>query len=99
MINTVYTILYTLYEMNCNIHNMQVCHSFLAGAALGNGNVIHMNKSTLQQDCTHESPYIEYDSVGVPASNETVEFNNSLYSDIGPVTVTETTIYETVSTC
>jgi hypothetical protein len=53
---------------------------------------------------TYESPYSQYDSVTngepPPPRKETLaEFDNPLYSDSGPVTFSETTLYETVSLC
>ena len=63
------------------------------------GNGIHSNKSALQQDGVYDLPSTEYELVGPhPSCNDTLlEFDNPLYSDVGPVTFTETNTYESVS--
>ena len=65
-----------------------VIYSLTAGIpASGNGNGIHCNKSTRQQNAIYESPSAEYESVGSP--NKLTAFHNPVYSDTGPVTVSE----------
>ena len=51
---------------------------------------------------TYESPYTQYDTVSSdeapPRHKQTLaEFDNPLYSDTGPVSFSETTLYESVS--
>ena len=61
---------------------------------------IHGNIPAVLDGTTYESPYSEYDSVATagPSHKETVaEFDNPLYSDTGPVTISESTVYESVS--
>ena len=63
------------------------------------GNIIHCNKSALQQNGVKDLPSTEYELVGPHTSckDTLLEFDNPLYSDMGPVTFTETNIYESVS--
>ena len=63
------------------------------------GNGIHSNKSALQQDGVYDLPSTEYELVDPHSScNDTLlEFHNPLYSDVGPVTFTETNTYGSVS--
>ena len=90
------------------IHELSVtCGMCCAGCAgRTNGIAIHgtITNSAVQSEETYESPYSQYDSVTngepPPPRKETLaEFDNPLYSDTGPVTVSETTPYETVSLC
>ena len=63
-----------------------------------NGNTAVHFKSALQQNGVYVPPSTEYDLVGpCPSRKETLEFDNPLYSDTGPVTFTESNLYESVS--
>ena len=70
---------------------------------MSNGVVIHGNITTsaVEAERTYESPYSQYDTVAngePPPRKETMaEFDNPLYSDTGPVTFSESTLYESVS--
>ena len=87
------------------IHELSVtCGAGCEGRT--NGIAIHgtITNSAVQSEETYESPYSQYDSVTngepPPPRKETLaEFDNPLYSDTGPVTLSETTLYETVSLC
>lgn len=62
--------------------------------------MIHGNKSTLEQGGIFNSTYTDYDSVApdqITHCKETIGFDNPLYSDTGPVTLSETVMYESVS--
>ena len=59
-----------------------------ASPVSGNCSGIHCNTSTQQQDAIYDSPSAEYELVG---SLNT--FHNPLYSDTGPVTVSECVYY------
>ena len=52
-----------------------------------NGSGIHCNKSTQQQDAIYDSPSAEHELDCSP--NKSITFQNPLYADTGPVTVSE----------
>ena len=56
-----------------------------------NGSGIHCNTSTQQRDAIYDSPNAEYELVDSP--NKSIAFNNPLYSDTGPVTVSACVYY------
>ena len=82
-------------------HSVCVC-CVCAGVHGGSDGVvaIHGNIPAVLDGTTYESPYSNYDSMATagPSHKETVaEFDNPLYSDTGPVTFSESTVYESVS--
>ena len=65
-----------------------VIYSLTAGNPVSeNGHGIHCNKYTAQQNTIYDSPSAEYELVDSP--NMPTAFHNPVYSDTGPVTVSE----------
>ena len=72
----------------------------------GSGNVVIHGTIPAVLDSTYDSPYNDYDSVACTDSTApgrtgkdtaaATEFDNPLYSDTGPVTFSEVTLYESV---
>ena len=61
---------------------------------------IHRNIPTMLERTTYESSFSDCDSMATNGQSrkETVaEFDNHLYSNTGPVTFSESTVYESVS--
>ena len=65
-------------------------------------NTLHCNKSALEQESVKDAITATYESIAPapsrrPYNEALAEFDNPLYSDTGPVTFTESNLYESVS--